>query len=144
MNCRIEKGDNASSRCKRFAVAIVGIVLLATFTVVICELLVRFCKHQEYMYPRYKYSAEYGAVYYQNTKMIHRMPRRYSFVYTINEYGYRGAAVPISNHYERKNIVVLGDSYSFGTGVNDGEEYPAVLSRVLAPEYNVVNLGCGG
>ena len=144
MNSQIEKVDIASSRYKRFAVAIVGILLLATFSVVICELLVRFCKPQEYMYPRYKYSENYGAVYYENTKMIHRMPRRYSFVYTINEYGYRGPAVPISNHYERKNIVVLGDSYSFGTGVNDGQEYPAVLQRALEPEYNVINLGCGG
>jgi len=107
-------------------------------------MLVRLCKPQEYMYPRYKYSTEYGGVYYENTKMIHRKPRRYSFVYTINEYGYRGPAVPISNHYERKNIVVLGDSYSFGTGVNDGQEYPAVLQRALEPEYNVINLGCGG
>jgi hypothetical protein len=144
LNSGTGKVDISSSRWKRFAVAIIGILLLATFSLVICELLVRFFNPQEYMYPRYKYSAEYGGVYFENTKMIHRKPRRYSFVYTINEYGYRGPAVPISNHYERKNIVVLGDSYSFGTGVNDGEEYPAVLQRALGPEYNVINLGCGG
>jgi hypothetical protein len=52
MNSLIEKVDISSNRSKRFAVAIVGILYLATLSVVICELLVRFFNPQEYMYSK--------------------------------------------------------------------------------------------
>jgi len=41
-------------------------------------------------------------------------------------------------------VVVLGDSFTFGAGVNDGEEYPAVLAKQLAAKASIVNLGVGG
>ncbi len=41
-------------------------------------------------------------------------------------------------------IVVLGDSFTFGMGVNDGEEYVSVMDSLLNEQYNVVNAGCGG
>src|SRR6266702_7210137 len=47
----------------------------------------------------------------------------------------------ISNRYDRPNVVILGDSATFGQGVNDGEEYPLVLAKQLAGEASVVNLG---
>src|SRR5437667_8092616 len=46
----------------------------------------------------------------------------------------------ISNRYDRPNVVMLGDSATFGQGVNDGEEYPLVLAKQLAGEASVVNL----
>jgi hypothetical protein len=39
------------------------------------------------------------------------------------------------------DVVVLGDSYSFGMGVSDGEEYPTVMRAHLSGRANVVNLG---
>ena len=45
---------------------------------------------------------------------------------------------------DKPNIVILGDSYTFGIGVNDGEEYSAVLQDAVADKFSVVNLGVGG
>ena len=66
-----------------------------------------------------------------STKMVAELPGAWRFVYTTSEYGFRAPTMAVSNRYDRPNVVVLGDSYSFGNGVNDGEEYPAVLAGLL-------------
>ncbi len=71
------------------------------------------------------------------------MGRMWEYHYRINALGYRGNLIPIQEHYEKKNIVILGDSYSFGTGVDEGEQYAAIMARNLE-SYAVVNLGVGG
>jgi hypothetical protein len=76
--------------------------------------------------------------------MVHARPGDYIYHYTVNEYGYRGKALHISEQYDRGNIVVLGDSNSFGTGVNDGEEFSRILQSALDPDYSVINLGVPG
>lgn len=76
--------------------------------------------------------------------MIQELPGKWRFTYKINEYGYRGASVGISSKYFETNIVILGDSYSFGHGVQDGEEYAAVMNGILKEHYNVINLAVGG
>lgn len=43
----------------------------------------------------------------------------------------------------QKKIMVLGDSVTFGWGVNDGESYPAQLQRLLGQDYQVLNYGVG-
>jgi len=111
---------------------------------VLAEILIAVLAPQPTMFPRYEFSPDYGFTNYANSAMIHRVPGRWRFVYTTNQYGNRGRAVPISNDYGVPNIVVLGDSYSFGMGVNDGEEYPAVMSEAIDGSYNVTNLGVGG
>lgn len=63
--------------------------------------------------------------------MIQACPGKWKFTYTINEYQYRGRMIPISNSYEKENIIILGDSYSFGHGVNDREEYAAIMANKL-------------
>lgn len=55
---------------------------------------------------------------------------------TTNDLGFRSPALDPS----KKNIVVLGDSMTFGLGVEDNEANPAVLQEHF-PEYNVVNMG---
>ena len=108
------------------------------------EVLLRFFYPQEYMSPRWRYSPEYGSVLDENVTMVQARPGRWKYTYWINQYGYRGPAVPVSDHYDRPNIVALGDSYTFGHGVADGEEYPAVIKKELEGRYNVINLGVGG
>ena len=106
--------------------------------------MVRFLRPQASLYPRWQYSAKYGKVLYKNTKMVHYMPGKWKFIYSINSYGYRGPLIPISNKYIKNNIVILGDSYAFGTGVNDGEEFSAIMQNRLRDKYDVINLSCGG
>jgi hypothetical protein len=121
---------------------LVGFVLLCG--VVIFEAMLRLFAPQPYIYPRYQYSERYGQILYPSTVMVAETPGEWRFTYTTSEYGFRAPTVPISSRYDLPNIVVIGDSYSFGIGVNDGQEFPAVLARLLAGQANVVNLGVPG
>ena len=121
-----------------------ALVLALSLSLPAAEFSVRLISPQEYTFPRWKFSPQYGHELYPSVKMVHARPGSYRLVYTINEYGCRGRPVPVAETYDAPNIVVLGDSYSFGHGVNDGEEYPAVMARELEGGYSVINLGVGG
>jgi hypothetical protein len=120
------------------------VILILSVVFFIGEILIRIISPQPYMYPRWEFSNRYGNMLFADSTMINECPGRWRYVYTINSYQYRGKAVPISNVYSKKNIVVLGDSYSFGQGVNDGYEYPAVIAGRLKDGFDVVNLSVGG
>jgi hypothetical protein len=121
---------------------LVGIVLLSG--IAILEALLRLFAPQPYIYPRYQYSERYGQTLYPSTAMVAERPGHWRFTYTTNEFGLRGPTVAVSNRYDLRNIAVLGDSYSFGNGVNDGEPFPAILADLLVGRANVVNLGVPG
>jgi hypothetical protein len=120
------------------AVVTVGILLI------VGELAVRWFSPQDSMYPRWEYSSRYGFENQRNTTIVHESPGEWKYLYWVNEFRYRGEPVPISNSYDKTNIVVLGDSYTFGIGVNDGEEYSAVLQDAIGDQFSVINLGVGG
>jgi hypothetical protein len=121
---------------------LIGFVLLCS--VVMFEVILRLFAPQPYIYPRYQYSERYGQVLYPSTVMVAETPGQWRFAYTTSEYGFRAPTVAVSNRYDLPNIVVIGDSYSFGIGVHDGQEYPAILAELVAGRANVVNLGVPG
>ncbi|MFB0564174.1 MAG: SGNH/GDSL hydrolase family protein [Candidatus Aminicenantaceae bacterium] len=135
---------NQISPKKKFIFSIFTAILIFIVVVIIAELAIRIIHPHPYMYPRWKYSPKYGHILYENCKMIQACPRKYKYVYTINAYNYRGKLVPISNSYSKENIVILGDSCSFGHGVNDGEEYATIMANKLNDNYNIINLSVGG
>ncbi|RXQ97432.1 hypothetical protein EO244_00660 [Ancylomarina salipaludis] len=124
-------------------------ILLTVFFVIIIisvlgEVLVRNFYPQVIMGPRVKYSEKYGIIWPKNQVITNEMPGRWKFTYTTNEEHSRGKVLGISNVYNKDNIVVLGDSYSFGQGVNDNEDYPTILDQKLQDRFNVVNLSVSG
>jgi len=125
-----------------FILATIVFVALAAFTT--GELLVRLTKPVRTMYPRYKFIPEYGFGLYPNRRIVHSQPGNFEFHYTVNEFGYRGDPLPLADRYNTRNIVVLGDSFSFGQGVKDDEPFAAVLDEMLGDGYAVVNLGSPG
>ena len=79
-----------------------------------------------------------------------RIPGIYDYRWTVNSQGFRGAAdhaVPKPNGTRR--VVMLGDSFTFGLGVDDDESYPARVQHSLETRCpttptDVVNAGVGG
>jgi hypothetical protein len=118
---------------------------LITMAVIVClgEVLARFLSPSEYYYPRYEFSAEYGLIPGKNAVMVKGFPGKFEFRYTVNAMRHRGELItPGASGLPA--VVVLGDSYSFGAGVSDGEEYSAVMRRRLDGRADVVNLGIEG
>ena len=129
---------------RRVAFTCIMLFLMTAVTLVFFELAVRLVYPQAEFFPRYRYSERYGHTLPESSTLVSQMPGSWRFVYNTNEYGYRMSMPQISNRYDRPNIVFLGDSNTFGIGVNDGEEYPAVLAKRLTPNGDTVNLGVGG
>jgi len=94
--------------------------------------------------PPLGYSEKYGAELIPNTTITHKFKGKYSFKYAVNSEGYRGKTLRPANKYEGRNIVVLGDGYSFGQGVDDDKNFAAVSAEALKASHNVVNLGVPG
>lgn len=54
-----------------------------------------------------------------------------TWIYTINSDGFRGRDIPRKKNSNVKRILFLGDSYTFGWGINDNESYPRQLEAIL-------------
>ena len=129
---------------KKILFSVILTMILLGVVIVVGELSVRTINPQKVLHPRWKFSEKYGFELFENTQMVHERPGHWKFIYTINDFKYRGKLTPISGKYSKKNIIILGDSHSFGTGVNDGEEFAAVMGKELQDEFNVINLSVGG
>jgi hypothetical protein len=132
-------------RARRTALfTLLGFVLSTLLAVAALEIALRLFYPQETLRPRWAYSPQYCFTVYPDVRMVHERPGRWRFVYTTNRDRYRGKIVPFPGDHYRVTVVVLGDSYSFGAGVQDDEVYSATLQAGLPESYQVVNLGIGG
>lgn len=61
---------------------------------------------------------------------------------THNSNGWRSPE--LHNPKSRTRVVVLGDSATYGLGVNDADTYPAQLQKSLGDSYEVINMAVPG
>jgi len=140
---RFRGGPVTKAKKVLFWTTLVGATIGGMFCV--GEALVWMVSPVPYLYPRYQSSPEYGLIPYPNVVMVHALPRNYGFRYTTDAFSCRTTSGAEAVRDESLPlVVVLGDSYSFGIGVSDGEEYPAVMKRALSGQVEVLNLGAPG
>lgn len=92
--------------------------------------------------------SEYDPVYGKRLKKSFscvRTAAEFSMRFSTNSLGFRGPEPPA---FPADGILFLGDSFTSGYGVNDGEEFPELIRRTLAqgqsgPLIPVVNAGSG-
>ena len=70
--------------------------------------------------------------------------KEYDVTLNFNRFGYRGSAPQNLAKDNRRRVLVLGDSYTLGWGVNDDETYAAALQRHLGDGYEVINAAYRG
>jgi lysophospholipase L1-like esterase len=85
----------------------------------------------------------------QNYLAPRSVREREPFTMTTNPDGFRGPAIPIARGPDALRVVAVGNSSTFGWGVNDDETYPQHLARRLAQLYlgravDVMNAGVPG
>jgi len=107
------------------------------------EILLSIINPQPYQYPTLKFSEKYKKVYHSNIIIKDYNPPETRY-YSTNELGFRKSSCNLSQENSKPNIVLLGDSFAFGIGVNDGFEFASVMADKLQQHYNVINLGIGG
>lgn len=69
--------------------------------------------------------------------------REFSYLIKSNSKGFRDREFSFEIPSGKKRIIVLGDSFTFGHGVENDEAYPKVLERQLAARgpFEVINAG---
>lgn len=75
----------------------------------------------------------------------------YQYVYSdkpiyvrINEHGMRGVSVSVDKPVDNKRVLILGDSNTFGYGLQEEDIFATRLSKRLPSNYQVLNLGVFG
>lgn len=108
------------------------------------EIIVRCCVPVRNVGPSFtEYHPLFGKTLKKNFT-CRRISPEFTMTFTTNSDGFRGPSLePLS----RRSILFLGDSFTMGYGVNDGEEFPALVRKVLnkqSPNSSpVVNAGMG-
>ncbi len=90
--------------------------------------------------PHYQLDPELGWVPRPLVEGSHIGKRGATSTFSTNSLGLRDAEHPLDRVENTRRIVVVGDSFTWGFGVNDGELFPDVLEELL-PRTEVVNLG---
>jgi hypothetical protein len=90
------------------------------------------------------YDAEYAQRLKKNLS-AHRVSPEFDIQFTTNSMGFRG---PEISTLPDSVVLFLGDSFTMGYGVTDGEEFPALVRRRLGERFgldkvDVVNAGIG-
>lgn len=67
------------------------------------------------------------------------IPNIDQLIITHNEYGFRKTGVLDQS---KKNILTVGDSFTWGSEVNDSDSYPFQLNNMV--DFNVINVANGG
>ena len=120
-------------------------IVISIFVIILSiELLLYYTSDQSRtakLYPRYEFLDEIGIIPKKNVIMKHSVRGYSTKTYTINEQRYRGDLISIDD--QSKKIIVLGDSHSFGVGVNDHETFSFKLDKLLG-DHKVINLSSPG
>ena len=66
----------------------------------------------------------------------------YDVMYTIDANGHR--KTDTSSDPAADNILFMGDSFTFGVGLNDNQALPELFSEITGKRYNVINFGVPG
>jgi len=118
--------------------------VVSLITILICEFALALVLPQKTLFPRYVTSTEFPIAFPPNTRMVNSQGSQWEFIYNTNTIGRRGAYLPLAENYDSTNVVILGDSFTFGIGVNDDEIYTRKISEQLGTKYAVINGGMAG
>jgi hypothetical protein len=129
---------------KRLAIRLIILAGSVAVSLGIFELLTRMARPQPTMFPRYISSSEYAYEFPRNTRIHNARGNLWSFTYTTNEIGRRGPFVRPTVSDEVPNVVLLGDSSTFGIGVDDDDVYSVRLQNLVGKAWRVVNGAMSG
>ncbi len=134
--------DSKGSFCLNVSLLLVSLCV----GLAICEVVVRTTVSVTNVGPTF---SAYDPVYGKRLKKrfsATRIAPEYTMTLTTNSWGFRDLEWP---SLPEQPILFLGDSFTMGYGVNDGEEFPALVRQTLDDCYgpanvSVVNTGIAG
>ena len=114
--------------------------IIILLCLIICELIVRVFIPVRNVGPSF---TVYDPVFGKKNKTdfsAKRFTPEFTMKIAFNSDGYRGQEI---ESFENRNIIFLGDSFTLGYGVNDDEEFPALIRKDFSDDVSVINAGMG-
>jgi len=126
-----------------FYINLALICISILLTLALCEVVVRIFIPVRSVGPSFTI---YDPVYVKSNKRSFtciRIAPEFTIQFTTNSLGFRG---PEPEVFPYRPILFLGDSFTLGYGVNDGEEFPELIRKILVRNYGknqvpVINAG---
>ena len=150
-----------SSVRKRISSSLINVLLLIislSIVIIISEITLPLLKNrviEESVYCARRpvvqgiYGAYHPQIEYTLQKNLHNIrlfyPGKLDYILNTNTYGFRGPDWDLSAN--RKNVVILGDSFAMGWGVQWEQTMGKILEKELQktdPAYQVINLAISG
>ncbi len=126
---------------------IVTIILSLVAAFAIAEVAVRIFCPQEVAPIRFVFDRQRGDIPTPRQKGRQIMPGAFDFTYSNNSLGLRGAKeYSLARHTDHR-ILFLGDSFTYGLGVNDDQTFPFLVEKELLSDQipaEVINAGNPG
>jgi hypothetical protein len=126
---------------------IIGVLLSFLVALAVAEVAVRLISPQEVGPVRFACNPELGEIPVPGQQGVRRIPGVYTFRYSNNSLGWRGRREYREAKQTDYRVLFLGDSFTYGTGVNDDQTFAARVEQDLRAgqvSLEVLNAGCPG
>ncbi len=113
----------------------------------LAEITVRVLRPQEVGPPRFAFDQTLGYIPVPGQKARRNLPGVYDFTYSNNSQGLRGSSEYGPKQPGACRVLLLGDSFTYGFGVNDDQTFAHHLEQYLRQRNQpaeVINAGCPG
>jgi hypothetical protein len=126
---------------------IVGVLLSFLVAFAIAEGSVRLFRPQEVGPVRFACDPALGEIPVPGQHGERHFPGVFDFTYSNNSLGWRGPREYQKDKRTRYRVLFLGDSFTYGLGVNDDQPFPAQVEKILTSDgvsVETMNAGCPG
>lgn len=124
----------------------IGAMLLSTLVMLlICELVVWAFVPQQLAPVKFMYDKDIGLIHIPHLKGSEYKPQNYDINFTNGEDGFRITHKGELPDFVNKKVMFIGDSFTYGKGVNDHETFSYALQQMLIQDsVQIINAGVEG
>lgn len=124
----------------------IGTMLLSTFIMLlVCEGIVRVVEPQQLAPVKFMYDKDIGLIHIPHLKGAEYQPNNYDIKFTNGDDGFRVTHKGDIPDFVNKKIMFIGDSFTYGKGVNDQETFAYELQQALIKDsVEIINAGVEG
>jgi hypothetical protein len=126
---------------------IIGVLLGFLVALAVAEVAVRHFRPQEVGPVRFTCDPQLGEIPVPHQQGVRNAPGGFTFKYSNNSLGWRGSWEYRPVKQTEYRVLFLGDSFTYGIGVNDDQTFAARVEKGLgAAQFSVevLNAGCPG
>ncbi|MFZ5448000.1 MAG: SGNH/GDSL hydrolase family protein [Thermodesulfobacteriota bacterium] len=126
---------------------IIGVLFSFLVAFAVAEGAVRLFRPQEVGPVRFACDPELGEIPVPGQHGERRLPGVFAFTYSNNSLGWRGRREYRETKQTKYRVLFLGDSFTYGLGVNDDQTFAAQVEKILTGDrlsVEIMNAGCPG